>query len=160
MPLLVSDITPLVGSCLNDDNQITYTNTLLLPFVKMAWEDLRLDLSVTGNLRINEETSNVLTLAIGQTDFVTAGIQPSGLLEPLMVFERLAGSSDLFLPMSPIQWEPQIQATSSLRYWDWRKQHIITIGATTTREVKIRYQMALIDITSSADTLDVNYCKN
>lgn len=158
MPLLVSDITPLSAAKLNDASQLTYTDNVLLPFVKMAWEELKLELVLTGNLRVMERSS-ILVLPIGQTDLVDAGIQPSGMLEPLRLWERLNGSSDNFLPMRRLQWEPQIQATDSLRYWDYRKQHIITVGATTTRDVQIDYLEALIDITSTGDTLDVNHCK-
>lgn len=159
MSLIVSDITPQVGVRLNDASQLVYTNAVQLPFVKDAWEELKLELNLSGALVSKEVTSTTLNFLIGQTSFSAANILPADLLEPYDVFERLKGSSDLFLPLKRVSWEPNILPTDSLHFYDWRKQDIKTIGALTDREVKIRYQMALIDITSVGDSLNVNYCK-
>lgn len=159
LTFLVSDITPRIAARLNDAAQGTYTNTVLLPFVQDAWDELKLDLDLNGNLAVETITSNPITVPIGVTSLAANSLLPSDMLEPQRVDERLSGTTDLFTEMTPRQWEPQITQTDSLRYWIYRQQDIKFVGATTARDIIIYYKQALIDISSPSDQLNINHCK-
>lgn len=156
--MLVSDIIPNIVSKLNDQSQAMYTNPVLLPHIADAWEELQIELDLCGVLVLEKDTW-IVTLPIGQTSFVTAGIFPADLLEAQKLEEKLSGSADLFYPMTRRQWEPDILPSDSLRYWSAHEQDIYTVGATSIRDVKIMGKKSLSAVTATSSSLPVNHCK-
>lgn len=158
MPLEVGDVCLRAAGRLNDTAQVAYTNTVLIPHAADAWDELKLELDLHGSLVI-QKTASGLHLVAGQTSFNTGSILPSDMLEPVEVWERLWGSTDLYTKMDRKQWEPNILAADSLRYWTYRLQDIFTVGALSDRDIKIYYYSELSDLSTAADNLSVNHCK-
>jgi hypothetical protein len=69
---------------------------------------------------------------------------PSDMLYPTKLWERLTGSNDSFQPMT----QPQDglrggQQGVTLGQWEWRNDNLNFRGATTVRDVRMRYYCAL-----------------
>ena len=65
---------------------------------------------------------------------------PDDLVEIQRVAERLAGSSDDFLPVRKVDFLPLTEIlTNSLDVWAYQQQIVLFIGALTDREVIIEY---------------------
>jgi hypothetical protein len=120
---------------LNDAAGSVYTDAILLPFIKSAYEHLRNELALNDVPTLNE-LSAAQTITAGSVTLTSA---ITDLLVPLALEERASGSSDLYVPMVERQWVPNEAQTSALRYWVWREEAIIFLGATTDRQIRVRY---------------------
>lgn len=136
-PLIVSDI---LDSCrrtyLNDPSAGIYTNDKLLPHLKTASGFMETELEENG-VPCKFQISAPFTVAIGGTEITPL---PADFIWPVKLEERLAGTTDLFVPMIMRSWEPQASKTERLQFWTWRKDRIFLLGATTNREVVVYYQ--------------------
>jgi len=80
---------------------------------------------------------------------------PSDCLYPEYLWERETGSNNNFVYMNQPQGGlPSRAQTSNLCDWEWRNGNINFLGATTVRDVRLRYRCALPTYFSS--TLDFN----
>lgn len=149
-PLIVSDI---LDSCrqtyLNDSAGGIYTNAKLLPHLKVASGFLETELEENG-VPCKNEISVPFTINIGDTEVRPL---PPDFVWPVKLEERLAGTTDLFVPMIMRAWEPQASKTERLQFWTWRKDRIFLLGATTTREVTVYYQAVLNIINTVNDAV-------
>jgi hypothetical protein len=134
---------------LNDVNAQIWTNAILLPYLKEAHNDLVLVLWLNG-LPVLKEKSTSLAVTALQLDLDS---QPADLVEPIWLKERSFGSSDDWIDMTEKDFEPDISQTSELRYWTWREDLIKFVGATTKREVLMRYWKSLTVLTAAGDSL-------
>ena len=138
------------ASSLNDTSQYTWTEDALLPYLRLAWKELLLRSKERG-LAATQEVSAALQIIVGDVSITRTDITDLG--RPVEVFERLYGSSDDYVKMEEINWEsPGPDPSVELLYWCWREGEIKLIGATTVRDVKIRYIKNDIPI-SSKDTV-------
>lgn len=90
----------------------------------------------------------------GQELFVppVIGVLPSNLIQPLWCQERQAGTIQPFVPMQPCDdGIPDGPKVPWLRQWEWRIYRIYMPGATTPRDLKIRFATYLPD----AETIGV-----
>ena len=152
----VNDILDEAAALLNDPTQKMFTDVILLPYVKRAFEDLQLELHVS-QVQVLNEISTVQTVNALATAFPSL---PADLVQPSKMEERSVGSADTFTPMYEKEWEPNASQDVSLRYWVWREQVINFIGATTAREVKLYYLKSLTSIIDAGSIIPVNYCKS
>lgn len=155
MQVSVNDIVDEAAALLNDPTQKMYTDTILLPYVKRAFQDLQLQLHLE-QVQVLNEISTVQTVNAGA---VTYPSLPSDLIQPSKMEERAAGSSNSFTPMYEKQWEPNTTPGTELRYWTWREQAINFIGATVSREVKLYYLKQLTAIVDVNSIIPVNFCQ-
>lgn len=83
---------------------------------------------------------------------------PSDLLFPLEMWERAAGTNDPFglMRQSPAALSPRNQ-TYNLGEWEWRSDEIWMHGATTYRDVRIRYIATFADLASSSIIWEQTY---
>jgi hypothetical protein len=121
---------------LNDASAQLFTDAKLLPLLREAYGFMETELEENG-----VPTKNV----IADTKIIPSGVTqylplPKDFIWPIKLEERLAGSSDLFQPMTQKRWTPQLLQSDKLIYWDWREDEIFFLGATTNREVKLYYQ--------------------
>lgn len=124
------------AALLNDPNQITYTNTALLPYLKLACDELQLKLAKINSLA-RLDTSAESTLAANDTEMDP----PDDLLTPISVEERNVGSqlnSD-WLPVTQVIILPNIDPVDNLGVYAWNEQVFKFIGAIEAREVRIKY---------------------
>lgn len=163
MSYTIGSITPRVRARLNDQSNTVFQDTVLLPYVQDAADELQLSLEHNGMLVLEKQTSTPIVIP-QVTNFVPGnvvsmsglGLLPVDMLEPQVLEERLSGSTDLFVEMTRRAWPPDILPTDSLRYWDYREEDIHFIGATTNRDIIIRYLKRLINVTTINDSIPVN----
>lgn len=158
-------ITTLVRSLLNDAAGNLFTDGVLLPYLNAAYRKVQRELaniqsssSLTDNatLVVSAVASVDPSVQVGVTDATAPPNQlPSDLLVPVKLWERLNGSTDNFLEMVDLTDHgglPSRPQGVSLDIWEWRADGLYFIGATTDRQVRLRYQKAfpdLVDATSN-----------
>lgn len=81
----------------------------------------------------------------GQAYQTGAGILlPSDMLFPLRVWERASGTTDTFSPITRItNGLPPRDQTTYFSQWEWRYERINFCGATSQRDIRIRYACLL-----------------
>lgn len=78
---------------------------------------------------------------------------PSDCIYPTMVYERQTGTTNYFVALNQPQGGLMSRAqTSNLAEWEWRNGNINFVGATTNRDIRLRYYCTLP--TYYSDTLD------
>jgi len=152
MAITLATILPKSAALCNDPSQTVYTADKLLPFAKIAHGDFLLELASNGMPLIEEEVASASIAALA-TAYPS---QPTDLVVPIELSERAYGSSDQYIPMTKRVWDPDEARTTILRYWTWREGLIRFLGATTARQVRLRYQKTpnAIESTSSAIPAD------
>lgn len=134
MPLVTAaSVFASARTYLNDASAAVYTDAVLLPYLKEAYEHGRNEQALKG--LPNAYKTSVQVVTIGAVVFPTV----SDLLVPIKMEERANGSSDLYDPMTETTWDPNATQTTSLNFWDWRNQTINFLGATTDRQVRLYY---------------------
>lgn len=149
MPVTAGDILALAAARLNDKDQNTYTDDVLFPFLVMAYQELQAECDANG-ISIVKDILASTDVAEGETTLEA----PDDLIAPIALYERAEGSTSEsdWVKMKQKEWEPNLAPSSSLFYWIWREGEFKFVGATTDREVKIRYLRdldALVDDSSN-----------
>lgn len=134
---------------LNDTQKQIWTDAVLLPYLKEAHKDLLLVLWLNGIPVVKEKSASINVTAISGVTLTL----PSDILEPIELKERAQGSSENWIPMTELDWEPNETQASTLRYWCWREEVINFIGATTNRSVLLRYWKSLATIVDASSAL-------
>jgi hypothetical protein len=140
-PVKAGDIFDNVRSLMNDQDGDVYDDTILLPYLKMANIDLRLE-NEDSNIPVTNATSDAIsipagTLGIGGLDQPAL---PADLIEIVEMYERTAGTTNDFMRMRRKIFDPKTEVqTTYLQIYTWRGQKVHFIGATTDLEVKIDY---------------------
>ena len=142
---------------LNDPSGNIYPDDRLLPLMQKAYRELQTKLLLNGLSVVKEYTTGTPIPVPAGTILLGDGTGlPTDLVYPIELWERPAGSTQLFEEMTERAWEPEIRPGSTLIYWDWREEEIKFVGATTNREVRIKFMKGLARITSAASPITVN----
>lgn len=132
----VKDILALSKAVyLNDPSGSVFTDSKLLPLFKEAYGYLQTDLQENG-LQCSNGVADGIIVKTGKT---TLPYLPGDFAWPIDLEERLSGSSDLYQPMVNRRWIPSVLQTDKLIYWDWNGEFINFVGATTDRDIRIKY---------------------
>jgi hypothetical protein len=167
MTLLAGDIYSEARIFLNDASGTLYTDTVILPFMKRARDELMMILA-QNEAGLVQEISSPIAITAGVLSVPmpapaagrSGGFEVTDILVPTKVVERAQGASnDLFLEMEEKSWEPDEIKSTTLRYWVWRGDGIQLLGATTNREVKIYYTRIIIPIITSFATIEPQLAK-
>lgn len=147
---------------MNDTAQTVYTNTAQLPYLQMALQEIQEEFEL-NNIPVTSVTSAAVTVNAGTTsinpvDGIGAGAAPNypvDFVEAQQLWERLAGSTDPYIPIKQVEFLPHYLdnlPVESLMYWAFNNQRITFIGATTNRQVKIDYIKKLFPDNITAGT--------
>lgn len=164
-----ANVMDKAASLMNDTAKTVYTYAEQMPYLNMALEELEEHFQL-NNIPVTNQTSVPITINVG-TKFIRpfdgAGSSPGSgdptypqdLVDIQGIYERLAGTTDPFIPMVKRDFLPHAiddLPTESLQYWIWEDQIIKTIGATTAREIKLDYIKTLFpEVTNQAAVLGV-----
>src|SRR5438045_575759 len=98
--MIASDVMSLSASLLNDTAQTTFTNVVQLPYLNMAIGELNLEME-QNNVAATNATSSEITITAGILGIGDGGQPdlPIGIIEIQQLHERLAGSTEDYLPM-------------------------------------------------------------
>lgn len=162
------------ASLMNDSAKTVYTYAAQMPYLNMALAELEEHFQL-NNIPVTNQTSVPITINVG-TKFIRpfdgAGsdpgsgdpVYPQNLVEIQGIYERLAGTTDPFIPLTKREFLPHPiddLPTESLQYWIWEDQIIKTVGATTDREIKLDYIKTLFpEVTNQAAVLGVINAKS
>jgi hypothetical protein len=77
---------------------------------------------------------------------------PPDMMTPQFLWERQTGSNLPFVPMvQPMEGLQSRSQTPSFAQWEWRGNAIYFLGATTLRDIRLRYQKREANITAGTD---------
>jgi len=144
------DVVDEASVLLGDPDQTKWDFAVLLPLLQKAHRELQVDLNLSG-LPVLKEVSAILTVPALAVSL--GALLPADLIEPVSLGERQSGTSDLFNDMIQTTWEPEDVQTTTLRYWSWREENIVFLGATVAVDVKLRYIKGLTAPTSEGSPL-------
>lgn len=151
MSYTASDVFDLSRPLLNDNAGTQYTNTVMLPYLKLAYQQLE-QYCNANSVQINLISEYEVDVPIGD---VALSLPPEFFV-PITLQERSSTSileSDYRdMKEVPNVWDLRLDATDSLGYWDYRHNCVNFIGALTIREVKLFY-WRLLAIPTAAGSL-------
>lgn len=140
---------------LNDPNRTQYTYSVLLPFLKIALQELEDIFIANGVSFVLKESAVIPVLANALTLTL-----PSDFLLPIKLEERATGSSDTFKELLEKEFTPEDVPADELKYWTWDNGQIISfLGATTNRDVNLYYYRALAVVNVPDDAVSINHVK-
>lgn len=151
--VLASDIMDKSAALLNDTDRALYTNAVQLPYIGMANESIE-QILLTYGIVIQTKNSSAIDVAALATTLTL----PDDFLVPIELWEREDGSTD------EADWTPMHEQkdligfvqTTTLGVWSFSNNAIRFTGATTDREVLLRYSRSLLSLTSANSPIDIN----
>lgn len=149
--VLASDIMDTSAAYLNDTARRLYTNTVQLPYLRMAVEELEQLLAVYG-VDISHKTSTAIDVTAGTTSLNL----PNDFMVPIQLFERRDGATKEtdWQEMTEVDEIPNDQPGESLAVWSFQDNSIKFVGATGNREVKLVYIRMLSAISGASSPID------
>jgi hypothetical protein len=148
----VADVGELTRSLLNDIEGQLYNNTVLLPYIKLAYGEAEKELNVNG-ISTTKEIMSSLPIPKGMTAITINDI--NDMVLPLDLGERTPGATS-FIPMTMRSWDTTSEPSGELRYWVWRENEIKLLGATADREVQVRYIKGFPVLTNENSPIMIN----
>jgi hypothetical protein len=174
--LTAANVMDKAASLMNDTAKTVYTYAAQMPYLNMALNELEEHFQL-NNIPVTNQTSVPITVLAGITTippFDGVGVEgepplggtvppivtyPQDLVEIQGIYERLAGTTNPFIPLVKREFLPHPiddLPTESLQYWIWENQVIKFIGATTDREVKLDYIRTIFpEVTNQAAVIGV-----
>ena len=151
MAFTAADIFSQAQALLN--NSTVYTDAKLLPFLVLAYDDLKLELIIRNSPPI-EEKSDAISVLAGDYPVLTA---PSDMIIPLSLEERVVGQGeDDYNQMKELDFiKLNLPRIESLLYWSWQENRIKFRGATQERQVRVYYLKELTAPSGGASSLDI-----
>ena len=152
LPITAGSVMDLVAAVMNDTARQVYTDEAILPYMQLAYEDLKTELQ-DYNIPISNVTSSAILIPAG-TKFIADADMPTDLVEIMSISERTAGTSNDFLLMERRQFLPHTQQlTAFLQVWSWQDQTIKFLGSNGNVEVKLNYIASGLGDIVDEDTL-------
>lgn len=152
MPTVVaSDVMLSAAALLNDSERNLYTDTVQLPYLKMANESIEQVLQTYG-IDIQRKNSTAIPVIAGDL-FVPL---PNDFLMPVALWERAEGqtlNSD-WIPMIEQDSLVGFIPTTMLGVWNFRNNIINLTGSIQNREVLLDYERALSTLNSANSPID------
>lgn len=162
--MLASDVMDGASALLNDSTKELFTYNVQLPYLKIALEQITLELSAL-DVDTVKEVSAILLIPAGMEALTISSTPalPADLRTPKKLEERSTygsgRSGGSFSPMV-LGELPSIPQGYELGYWDYRENEIKFIGATQDVEIQIYYDKELAVIISENSVILDNRLKN
>lgn len=154
MPTTVGAIASSAGALLADPALGMFTVTYQLPFIKMAWSQLQLDWKANGIWDLKKSFALPKIIGAGVTSWVTLAADVPDFIAPIEMYERPSGgTSDQWIIMKERQAEPWEKQVTELEIWYIERNQVFFRGATTARDVLLRYYATLAVLADSASVI-------
>jgi hypothetical protein len=154
MILLASDVMDESAAVyLNDAAKARWPYTILLPYLKSAIGVLQAELE-SNDLPPLHEIASIITVEPGAREITL----PDDFVFPMYLDERAVGEHR-FEQMEEVSWEPDAEPETKLKTWVFREGRIQILGATTERQVKLRYLRSLNAITAANSVIEIPNAK-
>lgn len=137
-----SEIMNSAAVLMNDAAKSEYTYYIQLPYLNMAINELNEHCQLNNVPVTNVVADDTLIVKPGviMLDMHTNPHLPFDLIEIQQINERLAGTTENYLPMTRREFLPPLtNKIDSLVWWTWQFQQINFIGATSPRQLQLNY---------------------
>jgi hypothetical protein len=150
----VQDALNIARTLLNDDAALQWHDQSLMPKCVLAWNELVAKLVLNGVPALYEFTGMILI----PTGDLNMGINlPTNIERPIRMYEWDVNDDVAnAIPMTKVDFLPNLDQTSTLRYWAWIQQQILFLGATEDREVQLNYMGTVPTPSFTTDPLFFN----
>lgn len=167
----VAQVLDKAAALMNDAAKTSYTNAAMLPYFNIALDELQESFAQNNIPVTNGGTSDPITIPIGTKligpqDGVGASLPvlPNDFVQAQGLYERLAGSTDPYVPMTHREFLPHALddlPTEALQYWTYEGQQIRFVGASTARQIKMDYIKSLFpNGLTAADPIGLVNCNS
>lgn len=151
--MTAADITQQAAKAfMNDFNQETWTDSVLLPYLSQAVSELE---QVYRIHEVSFQTRVGVTILVSIGDLLLAQL-PVDLIEPISLRERVQNSTDDWsrelTEVDDI--DPNLDNSQSVSQWTWRNKQIYINPPITAREVRLLYTGTLTAIAVTGTTID------
>lgn len=141
MSIKAGSVMDAAAVLLNDYNHTTFTYVAQIPFLNIAIDELAEEME-----RENKPSTNVVSkvyvIPTTVTDIGggTGQPLPLNLIEIQVIEERLNGTTNPWTPITRKEFLPSYDTlVTDLVYWAWEDQAIKFLGATSARDVRLKY---------------------
>ena len=151
--LKAADIFGDVRAHLNDLGNANFTDTVQLPYLNIAADELQQELE-HHNIGVTNATETDIPLAAGVTEL--SGIDlPTGLVEIENIYERIVDGE--YQKMDRVNFLPSINTlTSYLQWYAFNDQKIQFVGSNSDEQLKIEYiKRRIPNIINASTTIDI-----
>lgn len=153
MAILVSEPLAEAKVLLNDQAGTVYTDVALLPLMQKAYRELQIKFLRNG-LKTAQETSAPIIVPPMTFELADGALLPTNFLYAIELKER-GTDSEPWQDMIEKAWEPTIMPGTTLLYWVEREDRIKFVGATTQRQVLLRYAKGLTPLTGPGSPIEI-----
>jgi hypothetical protein len=156
MALLASEVMERSRAVLNDVAIDLYTDEVLLPYLKIANDDLSDELVDNGSTVVKEVTVDLI-LPIGQK----TPVLPNDFIVPIEAFEKNSGQDvSYYRFMVQRDFLPNLLPGSELGVWAWRHQAINTLGSIVAKDIRVRYYRLISSILGVNSDVELTHALN
>lgn len=143
--LLATTVLSAAASLLNDTARTVYTDAAMIPYLRMALQELREEFE-QNSVAVTETTSAVITVTAGISVISYNAVNPlpslpSDMVDPLQLWERQTGIG----PYSPMTRRDFLPAnlegtdTNQFIFYVWQAQQIKLLPSNQNIDIKIDY---------------------
>lgn len=149
----VQDAFKIARSLLGDDVGLDWTDDKLMPKLVQAHNEMVSKLVLNGFPAIRKDTAQITVLA----NALSLGVdQPTDLIKPIKLDEHGVGESvSQSIPMKKVDFIPNYDKSTTLRYWAFNGNTITFLGSTQDRIVHLYYEGGLVPPSKVTDTLAI-----
>lgn len=143
---------------LNDQENQEFTNTILLPYLRTAFRELR-EYFEQSNIPVTNVAENILSLAAGTVvvSFTSTPALPADLVEIRQVWARQA-NTDPWFPLTRREFiPPALEGIeySEFIYWAWVSNELRLMNSNQTQDLKLQYIRQLTEPVNENSVLGV-----
>lgn len=133
---------------------------VLVPFVQHAYRDLQKKLATNGVARrveVDEIQIPLTCTKINDDGTAPDAPLPADFIYPLKLWERTDGTTDEYVEMRETRFGlPQRESlTPTLDFWEYRGNEILLTGASSVRQIKMRFEKSLPVLTQAGDKIGI-----
>jgi hypothetical protein len=155
MALIALDVLQEIKGLMNDPSGSIYPDIALIPLLNKSYRELQVKLSALG-ITVTRDVSGTTFLLAGIKTLGDGSGLPTDLIYPIELAERTSGSNEIFMPMQETEWEIEVPPGTTLGVWTWREEALWFTGASTDRQILIRYVKSLSPITDGTSPILIN----
>lgn len=156
MAALASDVMERSRAVLNDIAKDLYTDAVLLPYLKIANDDLS-DEMVDHGATVQKEVTADIPLVAGAKILTL----PVDMIVPIELFVKNAGQTDdYYYPAFQRDFLPNATPGTTLDTWAWREQNINFIGSTTDKVIRVRYYRLVTEVIGVNTPIELTHAVN
>jgi hypothetical protein len=156
--MIASEITEQAAKVyLNDSLQALWSNTVLLPVLVAANEELQALFDINEIPVIIEDSSPVTSVESGDTELDE---YPTDLLLPLKLFERTLDSDEEWIEVREVEKvDPNNSNSQQIIEWAYHNNKIYINPPTTDREIYLEYKRTLTALSAAGSTVELPAAK-